>query len=342
MPTIKDVAREAGVSVATVSYVLNNKHQLVSAKTRRHVLEAIQRVGYTPSAMGRNFKANKSKLIGYAWHPITYGQVNTVLDQFTYFMAQAAEEAGYHILTFTCSKDDPVPVYAELIKSHRVDAFVLSGTNLNDERIAFLLEKGFPFVSFGRSNPEWQFSYVDTDAYAGTQEATQYLIQLGHRRIAFVGWPEGSLTGDFRIDGYRDAMTSAGLPVNPLWLSRGTQAAETGRVALARWLEMPPEQRPTAILCVTDLVAMGVMVEARERGLVVGRDLSVIGFDNAPLVEYFQPALTTLEQRIPEMGHILIDMIEGMVNEERTDLVQLLVKPRFIIRESCGAPPPED
>ncbi len=338
MPTIKDVAKEAGVSVATVSYVLNNKTSLVSIETRHTVLAAIQRVGYTPSMVGRNLQSNKSKLIGYAWHPMIYGQVNPVLDQFTYFMAQAAEEAGYHILTFTCPEHNPIPTYAELIETRRVDAFVLSGTNMNDPRIPFLLDKGFPFVSFGRSNPEWQFSYVDTDARAGVHEAANYLIDLGHRRIAFVGWPQGSLTGDQRLQGYQDALREHGLPANPDFVIRGIQSELTGRNALREWLELPLEERPTAVMAVTDLVAVGVMNEAHERGLHIGRDLSIIGFDNAPLVEYLTPALTTLEQRIPEIGHILMDMVERMFNGVHDDLVQLLVTPRFIVRESCSAP----
>ncbi len=338
MPTIKDVAREAGVSVATVSYVLNNKQDLVSEPTRRAVLEAIKRVGYTPSVVGRGLQANKSHLIGYAWHPITYGQVNPVLDQFTYFMAHAAEEAGYHLLTFTCPLDDPVPVYEDLITTRRVDAFVLSGTRQNDPRIAYLLERGFPFVSFGRSNPEWAFSYVDTDARAGVREVVAYLVELGHRRIAFVGWPEGSLSGDWRLQGYLDGMRELGLPVPPSYVQRGVQSDQTGRRALCRWWELPEDERPTAVIAVTDLIAVGVMLQAREFGLSLPADLSIVGFDNAPLVEYFTPALTTFEQRIPEIGHILVELVERMVRGDHPEHRQVLVPPRLIVRDSCAPP----
>ncbi|XWX04163.1 LacI family DNA-binding transcriptional regulator [Aggregatilineales bacterium SYSU G02658] len=339
MPTIKDVAREAGVSVATVSYVLNNKQDLVSEPTRRAVLEAIKRVGYTPSVVGRGLQANKSHLIGYAWHPITYGQVNPVLDQFTYFMAHAAEEAGYHLLTFTCPLDDPVPVYEDLITTRRVDAFVLSGTRQNDPRIAYLLERGFPFVSFGRSNPEWAFSYVDTDARTGVREAVSYLVALGHRRIAFVGWPEGSLSGDWRLQGYLDGMHAFALPVPPPYVQRGVQSNTTGRQALCHWWELPEAERPTAVIAVTDLIAVGVMLQAREFGLSLPADLSIIGFDNAPLVEYFTPALTTFEQRIPEIGHILVELVERMVRGDQPEHRQVLVPPRLIVRDSCAPPP---
>ncbi|MFQ3647787.1 MAG: LacI family DNA-binding transcriptional regulator [Anaerolineae bacterium] len=338
MPTIKDVAREAGVSVATVSYVLNNKQDLVSEPTRRAVLEAIKRVGYTPSVVGRGLQANKSRLIGYAWHPITYGQVNPVLDQFTYFMAHAAEEAGYHLLTFTCPLDNPVPVYEDLITTRRVDAFVLSGTRQDDQRIAYLLEQNFPFVSFGRSNPEWAFSYVDTDARVGVREAVGHLVALGHRRIAFVGWPEGSLSGDWRLQGYLEGMREFALAVPPSYIQRGIQSDATGRHALCRWWELPEDERPTAVIAVTDLIAIGVMRQAREFGLTLPADLSVIGFDNAPLVEHFTPALTTLEQRIPEIGQILVELVERMVQGNHPEHMQVLVPPRLIVRDSCAAP----
>lgn len=338
MPTIKDVAREAGVSVATVSYVLNNRDTLVSQQTRQIVLETIQRVGYTPSVVGRGLQANKSRLIGYAWHAITYGQVNPVLDQFTYYMAHAAEEAGYHLMTFTCSQENPLPVYADLVAARRVDAFVLSGTRYDDPRIAYLLEKKFPFVSFGRSNPDWEFSYVDTDARAGVLEAMRYLIELGHRRIGFVGWPPGSLSGDWRKLGYLQGMAEAGLPVSEDYLRYGKQSEQTGRAALQHWLTLPLADQPTAVFAVTDLIAIGVMNQARDCGLTVGRDLSVIGFDNAPLVDHFTPSLTTLAQPLAEIGHILMQLMERMVNPPTPDLVQLLVPPRFIVRDSCAAP----
>jgi LacI family transcriptional regulator len=168
MPTIKDVAREAGVSIATVSYVLNNKSAFFSEGTRQQVLEAVERIGYSPNVTARNLKASETRLIGYAWHEVPYGQVNSVLDHFTYALAQAAEAAGYHVLTFTHPLHDPIPVYEDLIKTQRVDGFVLAGTIAGDERIRYLMEQGFPFVSFGRSNPGWTFPWVDTEGSAAS------------------------------------------------------------------------------------------------------------------------------------------------------------------------------
>ncbi len=340
MPTIKDVAREAGVSIATVSYVLNNKDAFVSAETRRQVLETIERIGYTPNSTARNLKANRTRLIGYAWHEVPYNQVNPVLDRFTYYLAHAAEAAGYHVLTFTHPVTDPLPAYQELINTQRVDAFVLAGTTADDPRIRFLLDENFPFVSFGRSNPDWDFHWVDTDALEGVYEATQYLIRLGHTRIAMAAWPEQSVSGNFRLAGYLKAMQQAGLPVPPHYIIRGEHSEQAGREALAQWCQLPRRQWPTAIIAVSDLVAIGIMNEAERHGLVVGRDVSVTGFDDAPMTQYLRPALTTIQQPIVDITQALIEMLEIVLRKEDTSPQHLLVPTRLIQRASCGRPAP--
>ncbi|MBZ0281917.1 MAG: LacI family DNA-binding transcriptional regulator [Anaerolineae bacterium] len=339
MPTIKDVAREAGVSIATVSYVLNNKQSLVSSQTRQQVLEAIERIGYTPNITARNLKSSQTRLIGYAWHEIPrHDQANSVLDRFTYFLAQAAEAAGYHLLTFTHPIDDPNPVYNELIRTQRVDAFVLAGTVSDDQRIRFLLKADFPFISFGRAHLNQDFPWVDTDGETGVREAVEYLISLGHRRIAMAAWPEESISGGFRVAGYMDALTAASLPFRPDYIIRGEHSEQAGREALAYWLTLPPEEQPTAVVAITDLVAVGVMNAAREHGLVVGRDLSVIGFDDAPMAQYLQPGLTTLRQAIPETGQALIAMLENVINKDPLAKQHILIPPSLIIRDSCAPP----
>ncbi len=338
MPTIKDVAREAGVSIATVSYVLNNKKSFVSQKTREQVLEAVARVGYAPNTTARNLKSNQTRLIGYAWHNAPPHSTNYVLDSFIYYLAQAVESAGYHLLTFTHPPKQPLPVYDDLMRSGRLDAFVIADTNDNDERIRFLIDTGVPFVSFGRSNPDWEFSWVDTDGQQGMREAVDYLVSLGHRRIAMAAWPADSLVGNHRTTGYVEGINAAGLALNPAYLLRGEHNEQFGRTALAQWLALPQHEQPTAVIAISDLIAIGVMNEAEERGLVVGRDLSVIGFDNAPLVQYLHPGLTTLQQAIPEIGEALMQMLENILSNKEQEPIQRLIPPRLIKRSSCGRP----
>jgi DNA-binding LacI/PurR family transcriptional regulator len=338
MPTIKDVAREAGVSIATVSYVLNNKSASVSEETRRQVLETIERIGYTPNVTARNLKASQTRLIGYAWHEVPSDQVNSVLDRFTYYLAQAAEAHNYHILTFTHPLHQPIPVYDELIRTQRVDAFVLAGTTAEDERIRFLIEADFPFVSFGRSRPDWLFPWVDTDGQSGVRDAVSYLVSLGHRRIGMVAWPEDSISGNFRLAGYLEGLARAGIEARPEYILRGEHSELSGRRALAQWLELPPDQQPTAIVAVTDLVAVGVMNEARARGIAIGKDLSLIGYDDAPMTQYLSPGLTTVQQPIIEIGQALIRMLETVISRSKPTPDPVLIPSRLVIRESCAPP----
>jgi DNA-binding LacI/PurR family transcriptional regulator len=338
MPTIKDVAREAGVSIATVSYVLNNKPAAISADTRQLVWNAVQKIGYVPNVTARNLRSSQSRLIGYAWHEVPQNQINPVLDRFTYHLAHAAENAGYHILTFTYPIGDPLPVYDELIRTGRVDAFVVGSTVLDDQRIRFLIAQNFPFVCFGRSNPEWDFPWVDTDGTYGMRLAVDYLIGLGHHRIAMVAWPEESLTGNYRLMGYLEGLDAAGIPIVDEYVIRGEHSEQTGRQALEQWLKLPRDEQPTAIVTVSDLIAIGVMNAADERGLTIGRDLSVIGFDDAPMSQYLRPALTTLQQPIPEIGQAIITILEDGIAKTDPTTAHRLLKPALITRTSCAPP----
>jgi len=339
MPTIKDVAREAGVSIATVSYVLNNKSDSISEETCNLVLEAAQRIGYTPNVTARNLRYSRTGLVGYAWHDVPAGQVNPILDRFTYHLAHAAEEAGYHILTFTQPVDNPVTVYDELLRSGRLDSFVLAGVKYNDPRIELLMERKFPFACFGRSNPEHDFLWVDVDGENGVCSAVDYLIGLGHRRIGMVAWHEdNTLTWEYRVNGYKKAMRAADLPVYDQYIIYGDHSEQLGRSALAQWWELPKSDRPTAIFAISDLEAIGVMNEAKERGLVVGEDVSVIGFDDVPMSQHLSPALTTLQQPIQQISEVLIGMLYSVLNRTEPEIRQLLVPPMLVKRDSCGPP----
>jgi DNA-binding LacI/PurR family transcriptional regulator len=338
MPTIKDVAREAGVSIATVSYVLNNKTESISEDTCRSVIEAAERIGYTPNVTARNLRFSRTGLIGYAWHDVPDDQVNPILDRFAYYLAREAEAAGYHLLTFTYPPDNPLPVYDEFIRTGRVDGFVLAGTQAEDKRIQFLMEQRIPFVSFGRSNPDWDFAWVDTDGQRGIREAVEYLIDLGHRRIAMIAWPEGDLVGKYRLRGYMDALQNAGIPVRPDYIVRGQHGEQLGRDAVARLMSLPQRERPTALVAISDLEAVSAMNEAEGRGLEVGKDLSIVGFDDVPLSQYLRPALTTLQQPIHDIGQSLIAMLRKMLAQKGGEKPKLLVPPKLIVRDSCGAP----
>ncbi len=338
--TIKDVATRAKVSYQTVSKVVNGQAQ-VSSETRERIWQAIHDLGYRPHITARNLRVGASHMLGYSWRSVPSDQFNPVLDKFLQSMVEAAEKSGYHLLPFPCPPDHAqVEVYRELIFSGRVDGFVLSSTNLNDQRIAYLLDTGFQFVAFGRANPEWDFPYVDVDGAAGLRMATEHLLSLGHQRIALIGWPEESLTGKFRVQGYLEAMQAAGRSVDPSWIARGEHSAQFGEVTARRWLDLPADQRPTAIIALSDLMAIGAINAIQERGLEVGRDIAVVGFDDVPMAQYLRPPLTSLRQPIWEIGQQVVAMLIKLIRREPIEEQHVLLPPRLIVRASSGAGAP--
>jgi DNA-binding LacI/PurR family transcriptional regulator len=333
--TLKAVAAHAGVSYQTVSKVLNGQVQ-VSPETRQRIMDAVQALGYRPNQIARNMRAKRSFMIGYSWVQTSPDQVNHILDQFLSSMVREAEAAGYHLLPFPFRESqEHVEDYRELIDTGRVDGFVLSSVNYNDPRIHFLMERGFPFVAFGRSNPELDFPWVDVDGAAGVRQAVEHLLARGHRRIAALAWPENSRVGNDRLQGYFQALQAAGLEICPDYLLRGEGTFEVGREMTLRLLDLPAEKRPNALVALNDTMAIGALYAAQERGLETGRDLAVIGFDDAPMVQYLFPPLTSIRQPIAEAGRkcieILVALMEGRQPEER----QVLLPPRLIVRASA-------
>lgn len=335
MVTIREVAKEAGVSTATVSYVFNNVGS-VSEETRMRVLAVARELGYRPSALAQNLKARASRTIGYSWHTQPGDHWHPILDRFLSKMAEAAEEAGYHILTFASPSDpgDWSP-YEELMLSGRVDGFVLSDTRKDDPRIHYLIDRGFPFVAFGRTNSEWDFAYVDVDGAAGSVAATRHLLSLGHRRIAVITWPEVTMSFmEHRYQGYRQAMGEAGITVDPAWIVREENEEAPVRHAVRSLLSLPQSRCPTAIVALSDMMAIGAMNAVYQAGLQPGKDVAITGYDDVPTAQYFRPPLTTLRQPITRIGELVVKMLLDLIEGNTLPQRHVLVEPELIVRGS--------
>jgi len=333
--TLKEVAARAGVSYQTVSKVLNAQAQ-VTKETRQRITDAVRELGYRPNHIARNMRSKRSHMIGYSWVQTPPNQVNHILDQFLSSMVSEAEAAGYHLLPFPF-RDGQAQVddYRELINTGRVDGFVISSVNYNDPRVIFLLERKFPFVAFGRSDPELDFPYVDVDGAGGLYQAMQHLISREHRRIAAIAWPEDSRVGNERLRGYFESMQKAGLPVRPEWIERGKGTFEFGYEAASRLIKLPPEERPSAIVTFNDTQAIGALRAAREHGLEVERDIAIIGFDDAPMSQYLFPAITTVRQPIREAGHKCVEILVALMKGNQPEEYQVLLQPQLIVRASA-------
>jgi DNA-binding LacI/PurR family transcriptional regulator len=332
--TIRDVARRAGVSTATVSYVLNNSRP-VALGTRERVLAAANELGYRPSAIARGLQAGESRMLGYSWVPLPPNQFNPILEKFICSVAEAAGRHGYHLLTFPMAETRfEMDIYREMVESGRVDGFILPNTHFDDQRIRYLMDVGFPFVAFGRSNPEWEFPWVDVDGTKGVCEAMAHLFNQGHERIACVAWPEELVPGYHRLQGYLDSMAAQGLEVHPDWIQRGENRYHSGYAAMQHWLTLPPQSRPTAVVAVSDLMAIGVLNAAADAGLDVGVDVAVVGFDDAPVADFLRPPLTSLRQPIDEVGELIVTTLLAVIRGDTQSQQQRLLEPRLIVRAS--------
>ncbi len=332
--TLKDVAAHVGVSYQTVSKVLNGQ-ATVTPETAAAIQQAVTMLGYRTNVTARNLRKQASHLIGYSWEPTTPDRASPILDQFLGSTVEAAEAAGYHVLLFPSHKSsDQSAVYHDLIRTGRVDGFIITSTNYDDPRIRLLRQIDFPFVAFGRANPDWRFPYVDVDGRAGLRAAVEHLLEQGHRRIALLAWPEGSRTGTSRVNGYLDAMRNAGIPVDPAWVRRGEGEVPVGYAQSAALLQLPLALRPTAIAAVDDHLAIGALQAVQAAGFTVGKDVAVTGFDDTPGVQHLSPPLTSVRQPVRQVGREIVNLLIQLMQGETPASTQLHLPPRLIIRQS--------
>ena len=336
--TLKQVASSAGVSYQTVSKVLNRQIQ-VSKETEARIWDAARTLGYRPSFVARSLRTQRAFTIGYSWPPSSPDQENIVLDQFLQSMFLAAEERGYYLLCFPyhANAEKHLATYDELIETRRVDGFVLSSIEYNDPRVNLLLERNFPFVGFGRSNPDLVFPWIDVDGGLGIRESMLHLLEKGHRRIAALAWPPDSRVGNNRMEGYFSALQDAGIAPEDDWIKRGNGVFDFGYRATLELLDLSEDRRPTALIALNDMMALGASQAIKDRGLNVGRDFAVTGFDDAPMVQYTAPSLTTLRQPITEIGQRIIAMLMEYINSGSIPKTpHILVAPQLIVRSSTN------
>jgi DNA-binding LacI/PurR family transcriptional regulator len=327
--TIRDVSDRAGVSVGTVSNVLNAPH-LVSARTRTRVMEAIEELGYRPNRAARSLQARKTQSIGYRLPDPGPG---SALDVFLHQLVGTATDHGFAITLFAPREGQgDLDAYHEVIRSGDVDGFVLSETNYADPRVEMLSELGFPFAAFGQANHPAPFPWVDVDGASGVAQAVEHLASLGHRRFGLLAWPSGSESGDTRVKGFEDGMSAAGLEVDPRVVLRAENSFEQGRAAGLRMLA--GANAPSAVVTVQDELGFGVMAAASEMGLRVGKDLAVTGFDDTPAAAFMWPGLTSVRQPFDEVARVLVDLLVHRLANPDQPPQTVLLRPQLVVRGS--------
>lgn len=334
-PTLASVARAAAVSHQTVSNVLNAPH-LVKEETRLRVEAVIAQTGYRPLRAAQTLRTRRSHLIAVII-PAPSAAPGELHNAFLHAVTSRAQRSGYRVLLFTAASDgDEIRAYRELLDDYTLDAFVLTGTHAGDRRTSWLRRERVPFVTFGRP---WDGSdnhpWVDVDGAYGERAATAHLIGGGHRRIAFLGWPEGSGVGDDRCEGWAAACSQAGLPTAGLRLEMQDELA-AGRAACASMLDSADP--PTAFVCVSDTIALGAWNELMSRGQVPGRDAAVTGFDDTAAAAVV--GLTSVAQPLGQVADACFDTLDSLLgaagNGHRAGTPRrVLLEPRLIIRDSA-------
>jgi DNA-binding LacI/PurR family transcriptional regulator len=302
-PTLATVAQAAGVSRQTVSNALNSP-DLLRPDTLARVQQAIDELGYSPNRAARSLRTRSSHLVGLRVDPAVEDSANAMMDRFVHSLVESSEVAGYHVLLFTAGGDhEATEPYDELLRSAAVDAFVLTDTFRGNPHAAWLAKRGVPFVAFGRpwDDPRATHPWVDVDGRAGVVLAVDHLVERGHRRIAWVGWHRDSFIGEDRRSGWVDRMHEHGLPTSRL-SARGDDTLEFGARAARALLDVAVDDRPTAFMCASDTVAMGVIRTLDDLGLRVGGDVAVVGFDDSLAAQVCTPALTSVRQPLEEVA----------------------------------------
>ncbi len=333
--TLADVAERAGVSRQTVSNAINNP-DLLRADTLARVQEAIESLGYTPNQAARHLRTRSSRLIGLRLTPAQEFTANMAMDRFVRALVEAARDAGYHVLLFSGGPvaegevPDPLGGYDDLLRSTAVDAFVVTDTYLGNPQTVELSRRRAPFVAFGRpwDDPDATHPWVDVDGAAGTEAATDHVRAQGHHRIAWLGWEPGSRIGEDRRSGWYRAMTAHGLP------TAGLEAAvpdtvDAGREAAAALLG---SAAPTAFVCASDTLAVGALHALAERGVVPGREVAVVGFDDSQVAQVM--GLTSVRQPLEQVALALVGALTDLLAPSGTGVGEVLLAPTLAIRRT--------
>jgi LacI family transcriptional regulator len=332
--TIKDIARHAGVSHSTVSRALGGS-PLISATTARRVRESAAALGYRPSAAARSLKTNRSGVIGAI--------VSSMDDPFFSEILQGIEEGvqaeSYSLFVAASQRDaSREQNIVQAMVEHRVDGIIICSTSFGAQQGRLLRTYGCPIVVINNQAVEDYLYSICHDDIDGSRQVTRHLVELGHRQIAYLGNAQSGRTTMDRLAGYKQEMEAHGLyiPEGYIFHAPGGQPPQ-GRESVAHFLHLP--DRPTALVCFNDMLAIGVIQCLQQAGLDVPRDLSVAGFDNIVFSAYTYPTLTTFDQPKRSLGteaaRMVLNLIKSSPDDEvaRQPFIRLL-KGQLLIRKS--------
>jgi LacI family repressor for deo operon, udp, cdd, tsx, nupC, and nupG len=329
--SIKDIARLAKVSHSTVSRALS-RSPLVNAATAERIRQIAQQTGYRPSAAARSLVTSRTHTIGVV--------VTDITDAFAAEVVRGIEDAAaahdYSILLANSNADaDREMRVVQCFEERRVDGIIVTSSRVGSVYAALLSRTAVPIVLLNNQHPsDFLHSVMIANAEASNL-ATRHLIQLGHKRIAYIGDRFGRQSDTERFAGYRAALDDADIAFQPEYVVHGDGKAQGGGEAMRKLLCL--RRRPTAVFCYNDMTALGAMNAIRERGLNIPRDVSVVGFDDLFFAEYTDPPLTTIRQPMRDMGRRAVETVVGLIAGS-SSTHNTKITGELIVRRSTAAP----
>ncbi len=324
--TIRDVARAAEVSVATVSRSLNGL-QSVAAKTRDRVLRAAGELDYVPNSGARALSTRRTDTIGVLL-PDLHGEFFSELIR---GIDLAARANGLHLLLSSSHGDAAEAAAALRAMRSRVDSIILMMPNAGEEYLIGTGMGSVPLVFLGRGGCKSGHSSFQIDNYSGAYAITEHLVSLGRKRIAFVAGPSGNIEAKERLRGYCSAIATTG---GSEWIVRGDFSEQSGSDAVKAFIG---DDRPDAVFCANDMMAIGCLETLREAGLRIPEDIALAGFDDIPIARYVSPPLTTAAVPIADIGRQALECCAAAIAGSGADQRRTF-KPQLVVRASTAAP----
>ena len=328
--TIHHIAKHLNLSNSTVSKALNG-YTDVSAATRELVMQTAVDLGYQPSAAARNLRRGRTDKIGLF--------LNTSIEYAVDYLSgmipgavMTAQGLEKNLLIYTITDNDPNQLL-KVCRAGEIDGVILFSTHYDSQTIETLLDENFPFVVMGREILDNRVSYVVPDYYDGTYQVTKYLIEEGHRRIAFMTRPELTTANDAHVQGYFDALQDSGFGVDHELIVETRLGPQSGIEPTRQLLRLSP--RPTAIVAFHDLLAVDAIREIQAKGLNVPDDVAVVGFDGLRAGFMTVPHITTVQQPLEFIGQRVIEIVDAHIENPEMAPIQETVPVEVVIRGSA-------
>lgn len=330
---IKTVAKKAGVSVATISRVLNHP-EAVAPDTKEHILSVMESLNYTPNWFARGLKLNRTNVIALL--------IPDILDLGYMEIAKGVEDVAhqkkYSIMLCTTEEDrNKERDYIENFITRKVDGIILVSSSLKKADLTQIKKQGVPVVLIGKNEGFAGENIVYTDYVAATAEAVRHMIEIGHHRIGMIYGSRPGIENMDKLEGFKKTITEEGLSLEQKYIEEGENSIEGGYLAVSKLLNL--SDRPDAVFVTSDMMAIGAMEKIKQSGLNIPKDIAVVGFDNLKISGFVEPKLTTVAKPMYRMGlvasRLLFDLLEDE-NEDDSEPQEILIQSKLKVRKSCG------